>query len=470
MKAQDSRSQEIQSFLSENGLPANFCIAPWINGDLDQLGTIFACHRYDDKKLPLGNWKDELFSEEFNSKNYQKLRGMFHNNEKPRSCQTCWDKEDYGNFSTRHEFLEDFVRDCKENDPRALSVLEKIKSKNITAEVSDIDRLEVRKSILCNLQCRHCGAESSSKWLSVYKQDPTIGDWSLGVPKTEEDYKWLLYFKNQVMDEYLRDVLDVSKDCRIIQFSGGEPLIEPAHAEFVKELHHNAKDIQLDYNSNLNVKESIIEKFAELWKPFRKILMRVSIDADKKTYEYFREGSKTPLLEKNVKKLHELTSNVLMTGTCTTTNLNVIRFPDVIDWWLELGLLFHTSVVQFNQGVNPRFLPNSLKKLARINFDTYLSGLDQEYAISKHEIWKNDKMWKQMLRRVHKHGYQSLDYMDGGEDRGDRFPEVAVDYLVRMDKLFNTDVLELYPEFDQWKQDFIDKRSEIKYNKVSRRV
>ena len=60
--------------------------------------------------------------------------------------------------------------------------------------------------------------------------------------------------------------------------------------------------------------------------------------------------------------------------------------------------------------------------------------------------------------------------MDGGEDRGDRFPEVAVDYLVRMDKLFNTDVLELYPEFDQWKQDFIDKRSEIKYNKVSRRV
>jgi radical SAM protein with 4Fe4S-binding SPASM domain len=97
MKAQDSRSQEIQSFLSENGLPANFCIAPWINGDLDQLGTIFACHRYDDKKLPLGNWKDQLFSEEFNSKNYQKLRGMFHNNEKPRSCQTCWDKEDYGN-------------------------------------------------------------------------------------------------------------------------------------------------------------------------------------------------------------------------------------------------------------------------------------------------------------------------------------------------------------------------------------
>ena len=56
-----------------------------------------------------------------------------------------------------------------------------------------------------------------------------------------------------------------------------------------------------------------------------------------------------------------------------------------------------------------------------------------------------------MLRRVHKHGYQSLDYMDGGEDRGDQFPEVAVDYLVRMDKLFNTDVLELYPEFDQWK-------------------
>ena len=273
MKAQDSRSQEIQSFLSENGLPANFCIAPWINGDLDQLGTIFACHRYDDKKLPLGNWKDELFSEEFNSENYQKLRGMFHNNEKPRSCQTCWDKEDYGNFSTRHEFLEDFVRDCKENDPRALAVLEKIKSKNITAEVSDIDRLEVRKSILCNLQCRHCGAESSSKWLSVYKQDPTIGDWSLGVPKTEEDYKWLLYFKNQVMDEYLRDVLDVSKDCRIIQFSGGEPLIEPAHAEFVKELHHNAKNIQLDYNSNLNVKESIIEKFAELWKPFRKIFV-----------------------------------------------------------------------------------------------------------------------------------------------------------------------------------------------------
>jgi sulfatase maturation enzyme AslB (radical SAM superfamily) len=84
--------------------------------------------------------------------------------------------------------------------------------------------------------------------------------------------------------------------------SGGEPLMITQHYEFLQGYvdNGNAKDITLNYNTNLS---NIPQRALDLWEHFKKIELRTSIDAAGVLNEYIRYPSNWDIVLRNLRLL-----------------------------------------------------------------------------------------------------------------------------------------------------------------------
>ena len=80
---------QMEDMLRERGIenPETFCLAPYMNADLDQSGAVYTCYR---GKTRLGDWKDSAFSGVFNSKIMKQIRSDLSKGIKHKNCQSCY--------------------------------------------------------------------------------------------------------------------------------------------------------------------------------------------------------------------------------------------------------------------------------------------------------------------------------------------------------------------------------------------
>lgn len=424
--------------------PETFCFAPYITTDLDQLGHIRSCYR---GKNDLGNWKEEKFENVFNNEQYQNLRQSLYNGQQHSNCKSCWAAEEKNSQSPRVDIFDDAMEYIK----NIKFFVKEIKDNVNLGKKENLQRVEIRPSLLCNLRCMHCGPDSSTKWIQKLTDKNTFNTYKniVGIYRTRSNEDNVTneniteYYKTGLNSEskYKNEIKELLSSIKQIQFAGGEPLLTPEHEEWLHYLVNISKTSEtqdLDYNSNFNVKN--IDKFFQYWKKFKSVRIRASIDTSFDTYEYFRSEGDINLLKDNIKKFNKefaSNKNISISGTVTFNMFSALSWNKILDDWIQSNLNFHTSLV-ITHPISSINLPISLRfKVIKSIEDSILNV----------ENYTNNE---QFIKNFKKHAKNCLEFVKNSNYMNNTLPKKTCDYILMCDKISNKNVFNYFPELQEY--------------------
>lgn len=248
----------------------NFCILPWIH---------LYKHTDDNVKLccvdygeTLGSLKDNTLDEIRNGEKFKEIRRAFLNNEKPERCKQCWSHESNGitsfRQSQRHYYESQNYHEW-EFDENPMDVL----------------YMDYRANNTCNLGCKTCNPEYSSRLISPHKE--------LGYISQDDVLKFTRFAKSNIKFSEIEKILETVKH---IYFAGGEPMITEEHWYILDKLiQENRTHVSLYYNTNLTTLRYKGKHIHEYWRHFAgksDVTVSASIDGFGDVFEYMRSGAK----------------------------------------------------------------------------------------------------------------------------------------------------------------------------------
>ena len=394
-----------------------YCTFPFTHLNLKQKGKVSACWRYPGA---IGEYGEQSLHGIWNDEKIRELRKAFLNNERPKGCKSCWDLEDSGSTSTR-EVAKKMAWAITEDEARAIT------RKDYTIDPIHVKCIETRFDNACNLMCRHCSPEYSSQWENAVKKNAEL------LEETKHNIGSRSFDTLRLTDNVIREI-PLFKGITHLMIAGGEPLYHNKHYKFLENLLPNAHNLTLDYNTNMTLIEYKGKSIIDLWKNFKKVDIRVSVDGDRHCYSYVRAKGDINVVEKNLKTVMENLDNLFITMTCTVNNYNITRLDKIFEYFLQLGTTVHTSLVQYPDELNVKVLHKEMKAKITQDFDDYV------------KLKTSQNISPQKLERIHRYGYNVITYMNS-EDRYDQYWDKFVAYTKAQDKYHNTNVLDVYPEF-----------------------
>ena len=256
-------------------------------------------------------------------------------------CKRCNEEDDNGIKSRR-------MADRITMENNGFSIDDAFKYTKKDGTIPDTARVpilaaDIRLGNLCNQKCRMCYPGESSHWYQewydtfryrhiIYEgtqakslpkfTGPGNTKLTIGLDKNKkaaitqyqvldnEDTANANVIINKRSDPYIwtdskvlfERLSEHSPDIRYVHMSGGEPLMITQHYEFLQGYvdNGNAKDITLNYNTNLS---NIPQRALDLWEHFKKIELRTSIDAAGVLNEYIRYPSNWDIVLRNLRLL-----------------------------------------------------------------------------------------------------------------------------------------------------------------------
>jgi MoaA/NifB/PqqE/SkfB family radical SAM enzyme len=406
---------------------------PFLHLNIKQKGKLSACWRFPDK---IGDYSTDTLTETWNGEKLKDVRRASLNNEQHTGCRSCWDLESSGIKSTRENCNDDYKNTVNEESVRSII------DNEYNMPIENLTCIEVRFDNVCNLMCRHCSSDYSSKWDIAVQKDDQLKELMVEYGT----YRESTATKN-LNDRIIVEIGELSNNLDYILISGGEPLYHDKHYNFLENISKNAKNIKLSYNSNLTTLDYKGQSILELWKNFKYITIRVSIDGYPDIYEYVRTHKNLNKVEQNIKEVMLNLDNIYLSATCTTSILNITRITEIFEYFNSLGVYIHTSLVQYPEALNPKALPNELKKEITKKWNLWLDNV--EYNLSKNK--NNFIDLQHQIKCAKKYGNNVIDYMNSSDDYNNNWNKF-IEYATVLDNYHGTDILETYPEFNSyWK-------------------
>ena len=406
-----------------------FCVMPFCHVNIKQEGKVSACWRYPDK---IGDYTAQTVQEIWNGKEIKELRRQLLNNERPVGCRSCWDMEDSGVRSTRLQTAIDYQNIMNIEKARQTT------TDDFSMPLRDLKSIELRFDNICNLMCRHCSPDYSSKWEVIVKKNTRLRNKMIqfGTFRKSDTH---VNLNQTIIDEIGHTI---SPNLVELMLAGGEPLYHERHYDFIKSMIPYASKIKLSYNSNLTTLDYKGNSILDLWKQFKKVDLRVSIDGDPNCYHYVRAHSGLSTIEENI-KLAQREPNIRISATCTTSLLNITRIVSIVEYFLSLGTYFHASLVQYPRALNPKLLPRQIKEKITTEWNDWIDNIDINIQRCVKLLPTTDI--ESHRRNILKFGQIVVDYMNS-EDWHDYWSEF-VDYSAVLDEYFDTNLIEVYPEY-----------------------
>ena len=406
-----------------------FCVMPFCHVNIKQEGKVSACWRYPDK---IGDYTAQTVQEIWNGKEIKELRRQLLNNERPVGCRSCWDMEDSGVRSTRLQTAVDYqnIMDIE----KAIQTT----TDDFSMPLTGLKSIELRFDNICNLMCRHCSPDYSSKWEVTVKKNTRLRNKMIqfGTFRKSDTH---VNLNQTIIDEIGHTI---SPNLVELMLAGGEPLYHERHYDFIKSMIPYASKIKLSYNSNLTTLDYKGNSILDLWKQFKKVDLRVSIDGDPNCYHYVRAHSGLSTIEENI-KLAQREPNIRISATCTTSLLNITRIVSIVEYFLSLGTYFHASLVQYPRALNPKLLPRQIKEKITTEWNDWINNIDINIQRCVKLLPTTDI--ESHRRNILKFGKMVIDYMNS-EDWHEHWSEF-VDYSAVLDEHFDTDLIKVYPEY-----------------------
>ena len=405
------------------------CPLPFIHLNIKPNKTTTSCWRCLENH---GDYSKKSLLEIWHSKEWQDFRQQHINNERPIGCRSCWEMEDAGIKSTRQTAIEQYADVAYILDPPAPK------------------EIEMRFGNLCNLQCRHCSPKYSSQWMTQIKKHKTLHD----NMRLFDDMSYDVSI-NELPDTTVKELKQIAPTLRLIKITGGEPLMHPMHQEMLNSLKGHEQNIELEYNTNLHILNDDIIKS---WKKFKRVICRVSIDADEKTFSYMRTNGNIKTLIQNwndlVTKMQTQIENKQfdLHATCTINVLNVVRIKEILKFFISLGSKLHVSFVQYPRMLDICNLPDFLKNKVINDCKWMIENIDlQDYS-----HWRfSDKDY------LNKCTYQNIENLHKvikwiNKEKNCNFDEQFTKWMYTQDKINNTCLFDIYKEFDYLKEKYYE--------------
>lgn len=411
--------------LQDLGLPKSFCFAPYVNVDCDQDGTLRACYRSKDDT---GIWKGNDIIAEFNNDKFADIRTKLWNGEYHSNCKQCYHREQDGLFSTRGLY-NDMMANGRQDQAREIA--EQVKQDITKVKVENILTAEFRPSSLCNLQCLHCNHYSSTQWINTAEKYHDELDEFLNLNEDDFTKGNVVKRLKHTMSSNVADIKDFLHDANnldTIEFTGGEPLMDPQHIDWLNAIPNKAK-MSIFYHSNLNVYG--LEKLIEVWKQFKKVYIRASIDVSPQMYPYFRQLGDITRLNNNIKLLSD--ANIRVTGTLTVNMFTLLDWTNTVKYWVANNWRLHTSFVELHP-TSAQWLPETLKQsiVAELEASKELLTYEREDYVA--DALENIDRIKDFISRT----------------VVDTLPEKTVKYIKTMDNISGMSYKDYVPQLEEF--------------------
>jgi organic radical activating enzyme len=256
-----------------------------------QNGTNHSCHHPPQHKIDIKKIRNNP-SALHNTEKKLNDRKLMLNGERPVECSYCWDIEDLG-----HNYVSDrFVKSTDDN--WSLPFLSEIKNVGFESDINPT-YVEVAFENTCNLTCAYCSPDISSSW---YKEVSKYGAYPTRYK--QGDLEWIeksgrmpikSQTENAYVDAFWKWWPELYKTLKVFRITGGEPLLASSTWKALKIINDNPKkDLSLSINTNLCVKETLVDKLIDysnkIASKIKQVEIHTSCEAASKQAEYIRYG------------------------------------------------------------------------------------------------------------------------------------------------------------------------------------
>ena len=297
-------------------LSKTFCPLPWTHLATHPHGSVTLCCESDmtNRASEAQNLPREFitlnnstydFEKIMNSDMFKQVRKDMLDGKMPSPCSKCYKLEALGNESkrTRDTSLLEF----------SLQDAQRITQSDGTLTEVNFEFIELRLGNICNLACRSCNPQSSSKWISDWEK---LNDRKFDMPQSL--FNWPLD------EQFWANLAEHCNNTRKVYINGGEPLLVDKHMKFLEFLitKNLAKNITLVYSTNSTI---INDKYIDLWNAFKQVEFMVSIDDLEDRNNYLRHPAKWDKILKSFEWLHSLGHKTYILQTISIMNIYYIK-------------------------------------------------------------------------------------------------------------------------------------------------
>ena len=285
-----------------------FCLYPWFHMLVRPNGSAVPCCMWQDE-----NDSNIHYSEFMNSEYMEDFRKRMYTDDLPSRCKSCESLEEKG-IENNQTFANRIARSFRVNGNSGPAV----KSQ------------EVYLSNICNIKCRSCHSDKSTKWIAEEKK--------LGLTPTPlQKNSW------QLSDSDANNIT-------FLHFMGGEPLLhqDQMYTELFK-IKAIGREKQVTVMMFTNMTVSIESKLLDLLLEFKSVQIRASIDAYGILNDYIRSDSKWEDIENNILFLDNLSktyAHVRYDIVCTLMLLNSNKLDELLQF-IEDRLTFKMNRYSF---------------------------------------------------------------------------------------------------------------------------
>ena len=276
------------------------CSLLWNHARVHVDGSVLPCCNFDATQLtdehPSVPKISDGIDNAFKSELFNNVRMTMLEEQEHPGCQGCYaiEKTDGADKSMRVQANKEFSLNC----------------------APKIRYLETALSRHCNLACRMCGEDYSSKWFQYLN------------PKEKVDTS----LSGSVVDYYDGNLTELNH----VKFVGGEPMIDKNHVSFLENIFNksNKSDMVLAYHTNGTVKPS--KDVISLWEKAEQVIIRFSLDGVGRTNEILRPPHKWETILSTIEYMKNIKSVNFQFEVHTVLSVgNVFKLKEIIEFSLE---------------------------------------------------------------------------------------------------------------------------------------
>ena len=442
----DQDHQECESWFDK---PYKKCALLWSHVANEPGGTCRTCciakHRIKDDKGEEINLSTSTMLEVLQSKFVKDLRQEIRDGGQPDNCETCWIDEANGKLSKRQQYNEYYERWYGNQ----YIMWDEEPNKVIDAQII-FDNT-------CNLKCRSCNTNYSSKWReeAIDRQVPF----------------WEVNSEIDMMDEenskFWTDMRNWTNDILRLEIMGGEPFYMKQFREFAKMLIENKSSQRISMTLITNgtvANKDLLESMAT---NFKDLAFTVSIDGIGDRFEYLRHPGNWEEVKSNLDYYYELhtgTYPVNVQITHTITALNVMYLPEFHEYFKNRWPNFKiwNNFAHYPKWLTCAVLPASAKKqitqqLQDYDFGVYESEIESLIQYMNTPLYQNgESVASNVRQRFDKNRLQMFDNRII-EKKYDTFKN----QIAGGDKYRQENFKEVFPELHELIKDIFNYESEL---------
>lgn len=413
------------------------CAAPWYSLRIDTNGDYKYCDFSKDS-----DQSDLVPSRWFNTgAKIVAARKSIQNGEALLGCRQCYsnEKNNFDSYRQRKNlqaaiYHGPHLQESLQQSPAAERMCQSTLSNKGPAFI------HVSLSNICNLSCRTCVPELSSKLASTYKKinilpkdQPILLDW------TNDQSRWLDFLNNLVLN-------NSSLIC--LHFMGGEPLYhEKFHQLLDTCVAHARTDFHLTFVTNGTIwKPNLINTLSK----FKSVTVEISLENLHQTNNYIRQGSDYQQIQSQVEYLlSNKPDNMTVVLRTVPQALSVEHYDTVIDFAMAHQLHIDSNMLFKPPELAITVLPQSYKQQIKnkliSKYQTFLSQHSSQYNV---QDVRNHHQWQ---RQMAYHIEKIIKLLSAPEpDNVEILRSEFIKYNRQLDQVADVDFQTQYPSLKQF--------------------